>query len=166
MGKYKGSSKIDVGFLPGFLSYSEIIRSYVDAPWVLRKNMFKSTLIHYYIGIKTHTVYTTALSINGTAANSNSIYQVRELQNADVTHRFILSNLVWKFKFWQNLLFNIFLLETLQDIWYFDILRKKEFFYISNYHIYWLELSYFYHFCSFQHFYLVTQVKDFDINPL
>ena len=68
--------------------------------------------------------------------------------------------------FGKTYFFNIFLLETLQDIWYFDILRKKEFFYISNYHIYWLELSYFYHFCSFQHFYLVTQVKDFDINPL
>ena len=68
--------------------------------------------------------------------------------------------------FGKTYFFNIFLLETLQDIWYFDILRKKDFFYISNYHIYWLELSYFYHFCSFQHFYLVTQVKDFDINPL
>ena len=38
--------------------------------------------------------------------------------------------------FGKTYFFNIFLLETLQDIWYFDILRKKEFFYISNYHIY------------------------------
>ena len=68
--------------------------------------------------------------------------------------------------FGKTYFFNIFLLETLQDIWYFDILRKKEFFYISNYHIYWLELCHFYHFCNFLHFYLVTLVKDFDIYPL